>query len=238
MIYIYMVDTLKETNGDEAVEDNPSRKKTKHGHHRRRSKPCHSNTGTGDENSPDGAKDEYNPDQPAFKQTEQEDGQDSPDEQATDGYPEEDNYMPSSEDEFSLGDDHVGVPEDPEEKECFKRRLIATARSLKKEQQQLQADQDLLTDRWTEVLAAEEYGLERHTADRPPRGQDKIAYQPKYQSAPTRQSTTARGNRQDLQDILENKAGQPRSIYGSRGRAQTRDDDRHAGYTISKSGRA
>ena len=38
---------------------------------------------------------------------------------------------------------------------------MATAKSLKKKQQQLQADQDLLTDTWTEVLAAEEYGLER-----------------------------------------------------------------------------
>ena len=60
--------------------------------------------------------------------------------------------MPSSEDEISLGDDEFGMPEDPAEQERFKRRLIATARSLKKKNQQLQADQDLLTDRWTEVL--------------------------------------------------------------------------------------
>ena len=46
---IYMVDTPKETNGDEATEDNPLRKKSKHGRHRRRFKPRHSNTGTGDE---------------------------------------------------------------------------------------------------------------------------------------------------------------------------------------------
>ena len=124
-----------------------------------------------------------------------------------DGYLEEDNSMPPSEDEVSLGDDEFGVPEDPVEQERFKRRLMATARSLKKKQQQLQADQDLLTDRWTKVLAAEEYGLERHTkgypkhkllpqleeepilpaqdeADRPPRGRDKMAYQPEYQPAP------------------------------------------------------
>ena len=52
--------------------------------------------------------------------------------------------------------DHVGalrpmtntvVPEDPVEQERFKRRLIATANSLKKKQQQLQADQDLLADK-------------------------------------------------------------------------------------------
>ena len=122
--------------------------------------------------------------------------------------------MPPFEDEISLGDDEFGVPEDPVEQERFKRRLIATARSLKKKQQQLQADQDLLTDRWTEVLAAEEYGLERQTADRTPRGRDKMAYQPEYQPAPPRRYTTAQGNKQDLQDILENKAGQPRSIYG------------------------
>ena len=120
--------------------------------------------------------------------------------------------MPPSEDEISLGDDDLGVPEDPVERERLKRQLMPTARSLKKKQQQLQADQDLLVDRWTEVLAAEEYRLERHTADRPPRGRDKTAYQPEYQPAPPRQYTMARGNGQDLQDILENKAGQPRSI--------------------------
>ena len=54
--------------------------------------------------------------------------------------------MPLSEDEVSLGDEEFIVPEDPVEQECFKRRLIATAKSLKKKQQQLQADQDLLTD--------------------------------------------------------------------------------------------
>ena len=108
---------------------------------------------------------------------------------------------------MSLGDEDFIMPEEPLEQERFKRRLIATARSLKKKQQQPQADQDLLTDRWTEVLTAEEYRLERQTADRPHRGRDKTAYQPEYQPAPPRQYATARGNRQDLQDILENKAG-------------------------------
>ena len=105
---------------------------------------------------------------------------------------------------MSLDNEDFIVPEEPLEQERFKRQLIATPRSLKKKQQQLQADQDLLTDRWTEVLAAEEYGLERPTksypkrrllpqleeealkptlpahdaADRPPRGRDRVAYQP------------------------------------------------------------
>ena len=135
MIYIYIVDTPKETNGDEAMEDNPSGRKSKNGHRQRHSKPRHSNTGPGDENNPDGAGEEYDPDQPAFEQAEQEDEQVSPEEQATDAYPEEDNYMPRSEDEISLGDDEFGVPEDPVEQERFKRRLIATPRSLKKKQQ-------------------------------------------------------------------------------------------------------
>ena len=68
--------------------------------------------------------------------------------------------MPLSEDEVSLGDEEFIMPEDPVEQERFKRRLMATTNSLKKKQQQLQADQDSLADRWTEVLAAEEYELE------------------------------------------------------------------------------
>ena len=104
--------------------------------------------------------------------------------------------MPPSEDEASLDDDEFVMPEDPVEQEHFKPRLMATANSLKKKQQQLRADQDRLVDRWTEVLAAEEHELKRpsksypkckllprleeeayelaspadNTADRPPRG--------------------------------------------------------------------
>ena len=70
---------------------------------------------------------------------------------------------------LSLDDDEFIVPEDPVEQERFKRRLIATTNSLKKKQQQLQADQDLLVDRWTEVLAAEEYKLERPSKSYPKR---------------------------------------------------------------------
>ena len=97
------------------------------------------------------------------------DGQASPEKQVTDGESEDDNYMPLSEDEVSLGDEEFIVPEDPVDQERFKRRLIATANSLKKKQQQLRADQDLLADRWTEVLAAKEYGLERPTKSYPKR---------------------------------------------------------------------
>ena len=61
---------------------------------------------------------------------------------------EDKNYLSLSEDEVSLGDEDFIVPEEPAEQECFKRRLIATARSLKQKQQQLEADQDLLNKRW------------------------------------------------------------------------------------------
>ena len=115
--YIYMVDTPKEGNGDEATEDNPLEKQSRHPHHRRRSKPRHSknsDTGTRDNNL-DGAKDENNPAQPGFEQAEQEDGQASPKEQATNGESEDDNCMPLSEDEVSLGNEEFIVPEDPVE---------------------------------------------------------------------------------------------------------------------------
>ena len=65
---IYMVDTPKETNVDEATEDNPSGGKSKHGRLRRCSKPRHINTGPGDESNTDGAEEEHIPDQPTFNQ--------------------------------------------------------------------------------------------------------------------------------------------------------------------------
>ena len=152
--------------------------------------------------------------------------------------------MPPSEDEASLDDDEFVVPEDPIEQERFKRRLMATASSLKKKQQQLRADQDLLADRWTEVLTAKEYELKRPSksypkrrllpqleeeapkspahdaADRPPRGHDREASRPSTQAAPRCRSknTKAWENVPDLRDILEDKASQTRSIYVSHGR--------------------
>ena len=144
--------------------------------------------------------------------------------------------MPPSEDEASLDDDEFIVPEDPVEQERFKHRLVATASSLKKKQQQLRADQDLLAERWTEVLADEEYKLERlsksypkrrllpqleeeatkptslayDVPDRPPRGRDREAFRPSTQTTHRHRSkhTRVRGDTTDLRDILENKARQ------------------------------
>ena len=129
---IYMVDTPKEGNGDKTAEDNPSKKQSKHRRQRRRSKSRHSkssDTGTRDNNTPDSAEDDDNSLQPDL---EREDEQASPPKQVADGESEDDNYMPLSEDEVSLGDEEFIVPEDPVEQVRFKRRLIATAKSLKK----------------------------------------------------------------------------------------------------------
>ena len=56
---------------------------------------------------------------------------------------------------MSLGTEDFIVPEEPLEQERFKRQLLATSRGLKKKQQELQANQVLLNDRWTEALAAD-----------------------------------------------------------------------------------
>src|SRR3954466_7436429 len=157
--------------------------------------------------------------------------------------------MSPSEDEASLDDDEFVVPSDPPEQERFKRRLLATANSLKKKQQQLRADQDLLPDRWTEVLVAEEYELEcfsksypkrrplplseeeaptspaHDMADRPPSGRDREVSRPSTQAMPRCRSTKARENAPYLRDILEDKARQTRSIYGSCSRPTARDGD-------------
>ena len=69
-------------------------------------------------------------------------------------------------------------------------------------------------------------------ADRPPRGRDREASRPSTQAAPRHRSkyTKAQGNAPDPQDILEEKARQARSIYGSHGRPASRDASRHVGH--------
>ena len=127
---IYMVDTPKEGNGDGTAEDDPSKKQPKRRCQRRRSKSRQSKNGesdTGDNNTPDSAEDN-----PLQQDSAQEDGEASPHERAADREVEDDNYMLPSEDEASLDDDEFVVPEDPVEQERFKRRLMATASSVKK----------------------------------------------------------------------------------------------------------
>ena len=47
---------------------------------------------------------------------------------------ERDNYTPPSREEVSLDNDEFGVPEDPVEQVRFRRRLIATSKSLQRKQ--------------------------------------------------------------------------------------------------------
>ena len=67
--------------------------------------------------------------------------------------------MPPSEDEASLNDDEFVVPEDPVKQKRFKRRLIATAKSLKKEKRRLKTAENTLRMRWSTMLkTADKYG--------------------------------------------------------------------------------
>ena len=137
---VYMVDTPKEGSGDDKedpVEDKPPETQPKRRRQRRRSKSRRgkdSNTDTRENNTLNDAEDNEDPVKPTSEQDEREDGQVSPDEQATHEDSEDSNYLPLSEEEESLGNEDFIVPEEPLEQERFKRRLIATARSLKKKQ--------------------------------------------------------------------------------------------------------
>ena len=89
-----MVDTPKEGNGEETMEDGPSKKQPKRQHQRRHSQSRQSkssDTGTGDNSTPDSAEDGNNPLQHDIGQ---EDGEASPPERAADGEAEDDNYRP------------------------------------------------------------------------------------------------------------------------------------------------
>ena len=143
---VYMVDTLKNNSGDDKenpAKEDPPKTQPKRRRQRRRSKSRRSrdsNTGTGDDNTPDGAKDIEEPDEQTAEQYNRESGHVSPDEQAIEEDWEDGSYRPPSEEKVSLGNEDFIVPEEPLEQERFKLRLIATTRSLKNKQQQLQAD--------------------------------------------------------------------------------------------------
>ena len=156
----------------------------------------------------------------------------------------DDNYMPESEEDDSLGTEDFIVPEDPFKQEHFRRCLVAMARSLKRKQQLLQENTDALNEKWVEVLSAEQdMENRRHSApksyprrrllpefdeeladdlDRPPRGRDSPRQEDTGEWPPPRR------HGKDPMDYLdpcnarhrieENRAP-PQSIYGSRGRS-------------------
>ena len=184
-----------------------------------------------------------------MEQDEPGDGEHSPEPLSDDGDPEVKTHQPVSGEENSLDDDAHIVPERHLEQENLHRRLIATARSLKKQKQRPKAAQNTLNSRWNKVLDIEEkYGDDRHTKsypkrkllpefndeaiepippknntadqpDRPPRGRDRAA------------NDTAHKSAHDLREHLDKKAGMARSIYGSGKRAPAQNHGRPNNYT-------
>ena len=114
-----MVDTPKEVNGDDKEdpeEDKPPEIQPKHRRQWRHSKSHRekdSNTDTGENNTLDDARDNEDPIEPTSEQDEREDGRVSPDEQAMHEDSEDNNYLPLSEDEVSLGNKDFIMTEEP-----------------------------------------------------------------------------------------------------------------------------
>ena len=116
---VYMVDAPKENSGDDKedpIEDKPLEIQSKRRRQQRPSKSCRgkdSNTGTGDDNTPDGAEGIEDLDEQTAEQDNREDGQVSPNEQAINEDSEESSYLPLSQEEVSLGNKDFIVPEEP-----------------------------------------------------------------------------------------------------------------------------
>ena len=89
---------------------------------------------------------------PAMEQDEPGDGELSPEQMSDDGDPEGKIHQPVSGEENNPDDDALIIPEKHLEQENLQRRLLATARSLKKHKQRLKAAQDTLNRRWNKVL--------------------------------------------------------------------------------------
>ena len=120
------------------------------------------------------------------------------------------------------------------EQDNLHRKLLATARSLKKQKQQLKEAQEKLSHRGNKVLDTEErYGDDRHTKSYPKR---KLLPEFDDEAVPPKNNMTRRPgvplhNRNksttedthDLHEHLDKKAGAARSIYGSKGHTPARD---------------
>ena len=122
-----MVDTPKKNDDDsrqDPIEDKPVKARSKHRCQRRCSKSRRekeSNTGTGDNNTPDDAEHPKDPVEPASEQDEWEEGQVNPDEPVGNEDSEDSNNISISEEDVSLGNEDFIVPEEPLKQERFKR---------------------------------------------------------------------------------------------------------------------
>ena len=107
---------------------------------------------------------------PATEQDEPADGEHSTKPLSDHGDAEDKAHQPLSGEENSPDDDAHIIPERHLEQENLHRRLIATARSLKKQKQRLKAAQNTLNSRWNKVLYNEEkYDGSYHTKSYPKR---------------------------------------------------------------------
>ena len=172
---IYMVDTPKENNDEErkdAAKDSSLEKQTK----RRRRRRSKSRLGKNSDNS--ARKDNTLVDSrgnndhtdPATEWDEPADDEHSTEPLSDNGDAEGKDNQPVSGEENSPDDDAHIISERRLEQEDLHRRLIATARSLKKQKQRLKATQETVNRRWNKVLDTEEkYGDDRHTKGYPKR---------------------------------------------------------------------
>ena len=119
---------------------------------------------------------------------------------------------------------------------------MSTARSVKKQKQQLKAAQEKLSRRWNKVLDSEErYGDDRHTKSYPKRKLlpefDDTAVPPKENSTkkpdvpPHDRNGEATNTVDDRHEHPDKNTGVARSIYGSRKRTPTQDHDHQNDHT-------
>ena len=93
---------------------------------------------------------------PAMVQDEPGHAEHSPEQSPDHSDPEGRTHQPASGEEHSPDDDTFIIPKKCLERDNLHRRLMATARSLKKQKQRLKAAQETLNRRWNNVIDTKE----------------------------------------------------------------------------------
>ena len=144
--------------------------------------------------------------------------------------------------EHSTDDDAFIITETCLERDNLHRRLMVTARSLKKQKQRLKAAQETLNRRWNKVLDTEERsGNDRHMKSYLKR---KLLLEFDDEAVPPKSNTTGRQDvplhnhnkattedAHDLREHLDKKVGAARSIYGSKGHTPTQNNGHQNNHT-------
>ena len=235
-----MVDTPKEGNGDGTTEDaakNSSLEKQSKRRRRRRSKSClgkNSDNSARENNTPVDSRGNDDHIDPVEEHDETANGEHSTDPMSEHGDTKDKPHQPVPGEENSPDEDAHIILETHLEQENLRRRLIASATSLKKQKKRLKAAQNTLNIRWNKVLDNEEnYGGSYHTKSYPkrkllPEFDDEAVEptQPKNKTAnrpdqppcghDREANKAAHKSTHDLREDLRQKSGMTRSIYGSR----------------------